>query len=232
MNWVTGHEYLLEHFPDYDYRKPVDPNRLDIRKGKVNIVGFWQRAVNVWWAIEKCGKTGDVGLEFGSAGVKTPWSVNTDVRTGLRSHYPPNVPVDQRAITQGHMRVSGDRREGVFQRHDSVCGDTSEVLGTGVFRDNSFSLITANHVLEHMAGDPVELLVEWSRLLMSGGIMALVLPDQQWLDVMSCDPDHQHAWTESEFLAIAKRVPGMDVIEHTGATQINYHSFATILRKK
>jgi len=225
--------YLMEFFEAMDYHRPlVAPHRVNDIRRPDNVVGHWQRCVNITWAIKQCYLTGGVGLEFGSAGVHTPWCLNTDVRTGLPSHYPPDVSVKDRSIVQGHMRVSADDPKDSFIRHDAVCADDELVYGTKAFRDNAFSLIVANHVLEHTKGDPVELLTEWVRILSPGGVIALVIPDNNWFDVMKCDPDHQHAWTSLEFLNIAERVPGVEVVEHTGEIQPNYHSFATILRKK
>lgn len=228
MSVLDSYKYLSEFFPDFDYRRPVNPDHLNARS-RVNCVGHWQRCVNLWWAVRQLQGTGDVGLEFGSAGVLTPWCLSTDVRTGLSSHYP--RADGTREIVRGHLRVAADFHGVSFDRHDEVCDDHAPVYGTGVFPDNSYGLILANHVFEHLSGDPIENLSAWARILKPGGVIAIVMPDNRWFDVMMCDKDHKHAWDGRDFDALASRVPGCRVIEHTSDTQVNYFSFATILQK-
>jgi len=223
--------YLLEHFDALDYRRPRHPQLMDIRKPN-NEVGHFQRAVNITWAIKCCLIPNLTGIEFGSAGVPAPRCVNTDVRTGLKSHYPPTTPVSERATIGGDLRVDGGFFGESYLRYDELCGDTVEVMGTGAFPDGCFNLVLANHVLEHIEADPVDTLKEWSRLLIPGtGHIAIVVPEHRppRLDVWKLDPDHKHAWTVEEFAQIAKSVPGLEVIEH--ATMLNHHSFHTVWRK-
>lgn len=167
----TGYEYLLEFFPDYDYRRPNQPERVIFSRPD-NITGHQQRTFNVWWAIEQCGKTGSIGLELGSGGVHTPWCLSTDV-----------YATDQHPVYGGgchpHMVLQGDARL--------------------PFEDGSFNLVLANHVVEHLAGDVRAHLRDWLRVLKPGGVLAVVLPDQQYVDVLAIDRDHKHAWTAGQF---------------------------------
>jgi len=221
--------YLLEWFPGFDYRQPVNPNLLDMRKPN-NIVGHWQRVVTTLWALKQFRATGGVpGIEFGSAGVQTPGCLSTDVRTGLRSHYPPKVPVGERAIVGGQLRVAADYFGEKFSRLDPVCGDTATVYGLGIFPDAAFGFIAANHVFEHLDDCPEVLLGAWRRILRPGGIVALVMPDARWFDAMKSDPDHRHCYDGRDFEKIVSKIPGYKILEHTAETQINYHSYATIL---
>ena len=240
-NWTTEYvrdnnicpeyHYLLEYFDALDYHKPRFPYRLDMRRPD-NTVGYFQRCVNITWALRCCVIQELRGIEFGSAGVYTPHCVNTDVRTGLKSHYPLLTPVDQRATVAGDLRVDGGFFGESYERHDVLCNDIATVYGTAYFPDACFNLVLANHLLEHIATDPVETLTNWSRLLIPGtGHIVLVIPEHRppHLNVLALDPDHKHAWTVEEFYEIAKAVPGMEVVEH--ATYLNWHSFHTILRK-
>jgi len=227
----TGHAYLLDYFLDYDYRQPIEPHRLDIRRPD-NIVGYWQRACMIWWAIEGRGKTGDIGLELGSAGVRTPWCLGTDVRTGLRSHYPMEKPVGEREVVKGHTRVDCNFVGFVGHRQDEGCADTALVLGLDAFQPESFGAILTSHVLEHTPDNPIETLTRWRTLLKPGGVIACVIPDQDYGDVMQMDPDHKHAWRGREFgRDIARQIPGLKVLEHTAETQPNYHSFLTVWQR-
>lgn len=225
------YHYLLKYFDALDYHKPKFPHLLDIRKPD-NVVGYFQRCVNITWAIRCCVIPGKRGIEFGSAGVNTPGCLNTDVRTGLRSQYPDHKPLHERATVSGDLRVDGGFFGDSYVRYDPMCGDTANVYGTGYFPDECFNLVLANHLLEHIEADPVDTLTEWSRLLQPGtGHIALVIPEHRppHLDVFAVDPGHRHAWTVEQFFEIAKKVPGMEVVEH--ANYLNWHSFHTVLRK-
>lgn len=167
----TGYEYLLEFFPDYDYRRPHQPERLIFSRPD-NITGHQQRAFNVWWSIEKCWKTGSLGLELGSGGVHTPWCLSTDTYA-TENHPIYGGPCRPHMILPAHQRLP--------------------------FEDNSFSLILANHVVEHLPGDVTPILQDWLRVLKSGGVMGLILPDQSFVDVLAIDKDHKHAWTAEQF---------------------------------
>jgi len=167
----TGYEYLLEHFPEYNYRRPLQPERL-IYSRPDNITGHQQRAFNIWWAIERCGKNGGIGLELGSGGVHTPWCLSTD------AYATDNHPVYGGAC-KPHMALSAHQRL--------------------PFEDNSFDLALANHVVEHLPGDVVSILRDWLRVLKQGGVLGVILPDQAFLDVLAIDKDHKHAWTAAQF---------------------------------
>src|SRR3990167_4135944 len=116
----TGHEYLLGS-PDELNPGPLfigyDPHRVasqvNLKKesmayGQGNIAGYRQRAWLVWWALKELWMSGEIGLELGAAGVKTPWCLSTDSQTGRRSYYPKEKPEEDREVVQGHLRVSVD----------------------------------------------------------------------------------------------------------------------------
>ncbi|KKW13276.1 MAG: hypothetical protein UY48_C0003G0098 [Candidatus Gottesmanbacteria bacterium GW2011_GWB1_49_7] len=229
---VSGQEYILEHFPEgYDYRKPKEPHRLDYSR-KDNLIGYWQRAVDVFWAMEMCVKSGSIGISLGSAGVPCPGCLTTDVRVGLPAHYPETMPVAERSLLQGHIRLDAGENTPYFMRHDSICNDDHPTYGLGIFPDGVFSLVLANHVVEHIAAPLEQTLESWGRLLRSGGVMALVVPEHcpPRMDVFKIDPDHKHAWTAEQFLVEAQRVTSLEVIEHK--LQDTRFSFVTVLRKR
>lgn len=199
----TGYEYLLEHFPDYDYRRPNQPERRDFSRPD-NITGHQQRAFNVWWAIEQCWKTGGVGLELGSGGVHTPWCLSTD------AYATSDHPVYGGAC-RPHMALSAHQRL--------------------PFEDGSFSLVLANHVVEHLPGDVPSILRDWLRVLKSGGVLAVVLPDQTFVDVLAIDKDHKHAWTAEQFgHLLAQFLDVAAIVEFNHFD--NKFSFEAVMRKR
>lgn len=200
----TGYEYLLEFFPDYDYRRPHQPERVVFSRPD-NITGHQQRAFNVWWAIEQCGKTGGIGLELGSGGVHTPWCLSTDA-----------YATDQHPVYGGgchpHMVIRGD--------------------ASLPFERDSFSLVLANHVVEHLAGDVREHLRDWLRVLKPGGVIAIVLPDQAFVDVLAIDKDHKHAWTAGQFLdQVLEALYETAALEEFDTFKNNF-SYNAVLRKR
>ena len=58
-----------------------------------------------------------------------------------------------------------------------------------IFDDNTFSAIYASHIVEHLdfAGELVETLVEWNRVLAPGGIIHISVPDLDILCAMMVD---------------------------------------------
>jgi predicted SAM-dependent methyltransferase len=116
-----------------------------------------------------------------------------------------------------------------------IVSDASEA--TKLCPPGGVPFINACHSLEHMPvrGDAgvQELLSGWLGLLRPGGIMALVMPDNDHFDAMACDSDHKHAWGHSDF---SRRVldplffrVGLELVEYD--TFDNHHSFNVVLRK-
>lgn len=200
----TGYEYLLEFFPDYDYRRPKQPERVTYSRPD-NITGHQQRAFNVWWAIEQCWRTGGVGLEIGSGGTHTPWCLSTDA-------YATDAHPFYGGGCHPHMVLSGDVRL--------------------PFENDSFQLVLANHVVEHLAGNVREHLRDWLRVLKPGGVIAVVLPDQAFVDVLAIDKDHKHAWTAGQFLdQILEFFYDVASLEEFDTFKNNF-SFNAVLRKR
>ena len=68
--------------------------------------------------------------------------------------------------------------------------------------DGAFPFVVSNHSLEHMPGPDsaiVDTLSRWLRKLRVGGVLALVIPDNDCFDVLKSDVDHKSAWGASDF---------------------------------
>jgi len=148
--------------------------------GQRNVTGYVQRAWIIWHALKELWLSGEIGLELGSGGVKTPWCLSTDYHTGQPSDYPKEKPPEQREIVGGHLRVDGT--------------DLSR------FRCGSFRAVFAAHVMEHFPGDPVEHFLGVMRVLQPGGLFVGIMPDNDFLDVMKADYTHQQAFGSKGYL--------------------------------
>lgn len=194
------HREVYETFPEFDYRKPVgDPAVLCKMSNPQNRVGQQQRAFTTWWAIECCGPL-DLGLDLGSHRGLTPYTIHVDVfGTG-----------------QVHPYYGGGRY---------VADVAHDATNLALFPPDAFPYIASNHSLEHMpVGNDdgvVRLLEGWLALLRRGGILAMVVPDNAYFDVMASDKDHKHAWSHSDF---RPRVLD-EVIRRTSAEVLEFDTF-------
>lgn len=187
---------VVTHFPDFNYNRPAEPEKLDYRRGD-NVVGYQQRAFDFYWAIEWCGKKNEVGIEFGSGGLPTPHMITSDIRPG------------------SNMQINCESHEDLKQ-----------------FEDNEFNLILSNHVIEHLSSDIEQLFrKEWLRILKPGGIIAGVIPDEQYNNTMAFDPEHKQCWTAHEFRALLEKMG--DVLELIEIDTLNNHfSFNFVVKKR
>jgi hypothetical protein len=208
------HAAVCEYFPDFDYRTCVGDRNIICRmdSGDGNKVGHQQRAFSVWWALETCGPL-DLGLDIGAHRGLTPFGIHLDKFYDNKNAHP-----FYGGVTGADVVADGTKL------HDLLPPST-------------FPCIGSNHSLEHMPvnGDAgtVELLKGWMSLLRPGGILAMVVPDNDWWDVMSSDRDHKNAWGARNF-----RPRVLDaVLRDTGATLVeydtldNHYSFNVVVRK-
>jgi len=56
-------------------------------------------------------------------------------------------------------------------------GDASQLL----FQNNTFDVIYASHILEHVKAEPVAVLKEWARVLKPSGELQVSVPDMNYL---------------------------------------------------
>ena len=165
----TGAEYCLDYFEAYDPHRPrVDIARAKMSYGEGNVAGYQQRSFLMWLCFRFLLVQGEAGIEFGSAGVKAPWCLDTDGLMGEIS------PYNSSARVPGKMKI-----------------DASQPLPFG---DGTFNLAISSHVFEHLHGDPVGILREWLRVVKPGGAVGMIIPDNDYFDVMASDPTHVRAW--------------------------------------
>lgn len=209
------HPQVCEFFPDYDYRTCVGDRKIICRmdSGAGNKVGHQQRAFSCWWALETCGPL-DLGLDLGSPRGMTPYAMHVDVF--------------------GDGRVHPYYGGGPYRA--DIVRDASNVAD--LFPADTFPLINSNHSLEHMHVDGDagigRVLDGWVRLLRPGGVLAMIVPDNAWFDVLKSDRDHAFAWSHEDFrprvLDPLMRRGAVDLVEYD--TLDNHFSFNVVLRRK
>jgi hypothetical protein len=214
------HPQVCEYFPDYDYRTCVGDRNIICRmdSGPNNKVGHQQRAFSIWWALQQGGPL-DLGLDLGSSKGMTPYAIHVDLFGDGKSH-----------PFYGGGPYNADVAWDATRIHEIV-------------PPASLPFITANHSLEHMpAADDdgiVELLVRWMGLLRPSGILAMIVPDNDYFDVWGCDKDHKHvgpkAWGHWDFrarvldkLLTQTRVP-VALLDYN--TLDNHFSFDVVLER-
>ncbi len=63
------------------------------------------------------------------------------------------------------------------------------------FRDGTFDAVVAQHLVEHLP-EPIEAMLEWSRVMRPGAVLALVTPNAAYPDpTLFYDPTHQQLFT-------------------------------------
>lgn len=176
------HEEVQRFFPEFDYNNPVgDRNVICNMRNPQNKVGHQQRAFSVWWALKQCSPL-DLGVEIGSCRGLTPYCIHVDLHGTGKPH----------PIYGGGAYYS-----------DIVLDGTAV---SPVLPENTFPLVLSNHSLEHMdgtrfgAGDVgiIHIVQTWLRLLRPGGILAMIVPDNAFFDVLACDTSHFNAWCSGD----------------------------------
>lgn len=183
-----------------------------------NMVGHQQRAFSCFWGIEK-GSPTDLGLDLGSSKGMTPYAMHVDLFGDGKTH-----------PFYGGGPYLADVAWDATRIHELVPA-------------TSLPFITSNHSLEHMPASNdegiVDLLVRWTNLLRPGGILAMIVPDNDYFDVWACDKDHKRvgpkAWGHSDFRQrvldklLAQRVVPVTLQDYD--TLDNHFSFDVVVER-
>ncbi|MBF0291762.1 MAG: glycosyltransferase [Nitrospinae bacterium] len=144
-----------------------------------------------------------------------------DVGCGGAKTHPDAIGVD--IIPPGDVGTEASQKGRVSQ---------ADILGNGddlhMFADGELDYVIARHNLEHYV-DPVKTLLEWRRVLKPGGVIGLILPDDDEFDTLRADPTHLSVFTKSSFRTLVSLVDGLEL----AAMGISRHkwSFYAIVEK-
>lgn len=144
-----------------------------------------------------------------------------DVGCGPRKTHPDCTGVD---LTPGGVAGgAGSARGKPSQADIHASGDDLSMIP-----DDSQDFVVQRHNLEHYV-DPLKALEEWWRVLVPGGWLGMVVPDETHLDTISLDPTHKHVFTPASLRHLMDILGGWDSIHLEDGL---YHwSFVLIARK-
>jgi len=112
-----------------------------------------------------------------------------DVGCGGAKTHPDAIGVD--IIPPGVEGWEASQKGIASQADVFACGDDLRM-----FADGELDYVIARHNLEHYV-DPVNTLKEWARVLRRGGVLGVVLPDDNAFDTIHADPTRKHVFTQT-----------------------------------
>lgn len=147
-----------------------------------------------------------VGLDIGCGGNKTlPEAIGVDI------------------TPKGQKGIWGNQKDVISKADICASGDCLPC------KDNSFDYVIARHNLEHYQ-DIIKPLLEWRRVLKSGGLLCVVVPDDDEVDGISLDPTHKHVFTQESFKRLIELLEGFEILKIDVC--IPHWSFISVLKKK
>lgn len=115
--------------------------------------------------------------------------------------------------------------KGSLGRHGNVFGRPSEadVAADGAhlpFPEATFDSLIARHNLEHYV-DTAATLEEWRRVLVPGGTLAVILPDEEAYPgrTVALDPTHYHGYSPGALAHLVRLIGGFGDIETRPAVE-------------
>lgn len=144
-----------------------------------------------------------------------------DVGCGSKKTHPLALGID--LTPKGMTGKYGSERRQISEADICTSGDNLYM-----FSDNVLDYVVARHNLEHYT-DPIKTLKEWKRVLKRGGILGVVVPDDEALDTIKLDPTHKHAFTKESFSTMLQTIGGFKIIKLK--TCIPHWSFICIAKK-
>jgi SAM-dependent methyltransferase len=144
-----------------------------------------------------------------------------DVGCGHRKTHPNAIGVDLNAI--GDIGKIGN-----VAGHESVAEIKSRGDELTMFADNDLDFVVQRHNLEHYQ-DCIKALQEWKRVLKPGGLLGMVVPDDEFCDTIHLDPTHYHVFTKDSLKRILDLIGGFRVV--VLKTFLKKWSFVCIVQK-
>lgn len=131
--------------------------------------------------------------------------IGIDVGCGSKKTHPDALGID--ITPKGGIGKFGSERRQISVADICLSGDSLLI-----FANNSLDFVVARHNLEHY-DDFRRTLREWQRVLKKGGVLGVVLPDDDKLDTIKIDPTHKHAFTKKSFKDELQAIGGFKILK-------------------
>jgi SAM-dependent methyltransferase len=195
-------------------------------------LGLFGRANTHWWAASRIKQTETI--------------MNILKQFLLDDTHPERVALYPVCVGKGIDVGCGNRKthpnavgvdvlpKGVRGRYGSVAGkeSTADVIASGdnlyYFKNNELDYVVQRHNLEHYQ-DPIRALQEWKRVVKPGGVIGMVVPDDENCDTIHLDKTHKHVFTQSSLRRIIELIGGLNIV-YMGGLLKNW-SFICIIQK-
>ena len=97
-----------------------------------------------------------------------------------------------------------------------------------MLKDGELDYVVQRHNLEHYQ-DYIKALQEWKRVVKNGGVIGMVIPDDENCDTISLDPTHKHVFTQESLMRLMDLIGGFNLLD--GDECVPQWSFFCILIK-
>jgi ubiquinone/menaquinone biosynthesis C-methylase UbiE len=144
-----------------------------------------------------------------------------DVGCGYRKTHKNCIGVD--------IVAKGEKGQYGCVKDKSSCADIcTSGDSLSMFKDGELDFVISRHNLEHYV-DVIKTLQEWDRVLKTGGILAMVLPDERSVDTIRLDLTHKHVFTPESVARYLDLMGGFEIVKNE--TVIQDWSFVCVARK-
>ena len=144
-----------------------------------------------------------------------------DVGCSHRKTHPDAIGVD--ITPNGTAGSVGNATGKLSQANIVTSGDQLDM-----FVDGELDYLVQRHNLEHYQ-DIVKTLQEWKRVVKPGGILGMVIPDDEFCNTIQLDPTHLHVFTQSSFRRLIDLIGGLEILHMD--VLLKEWSFVCILQK-
>jgi SAM-dependent methyltransferase len=144
-----------------------------------------------------------------------------DVGCGHRKTHPDAIGVDM--TPKGTAGSVGNVAGNISQADIHASGDQLDM-----FKDGELDYLVQRHNLEHYQ-DVIKTLQEWKRVVRPGGILGMVIPDDDCCNTIQLDPTHLHVFTRSSFKRLIDLIGGLEIL-HIDVLLKDW-SFVCVLQK-
>lgn len=201
----TRYNYVTEYFPYFQYWQPAEKYKHLVKMSiHNNIVGYQQRAFESYWCMRRFIESGGIpGITVCAGQAPGLFTITNDYYYG-----------------ENHPEYGGAYHPTIVHTAEAF-----PFLG-----ESTFPVLSCLHGLEHLE-NTVNVLREWIRIVQEGGIMALILPDAEFVGKHDKSPGHKMNYSADEFQEILSGFEDSVSVEEID-TLDNGFSFNVVLRKK